>query len=135
MHRSLVLLGCLTLASACDRPQDPDPRVLAGRALHGALNYPQSTIVSISAGTDAAEVTLTTAAPVEQVANWFRQALPLNGWQLRKEGKGADGTVSIYAEKGERPLWLTLKANVGGPGTTYTMIGAIIEPDSAAAKK
>lgn len=97
------------------------------------MSYPQSTIVSVSAGTDAAEVTLTAGDPVERVAGWFREALPLNGWQLRNEGKGPDGAVSIYAEKEGRPLWLTLKPNVGGPGTTYTLIGAIIEPDSAAA--
>jgi len=132
MHRSLVLLGCLALAVGCDRAKEPDARQLASRALRGVLSYPQSTLVSVSAGTDAAEVMLTARDPVERIATWFREALPLNGWQLRNEGKGADGSVSIYAEKDGRPLWLTLKPNVGGPGTTYTMIGAIIEPDSAA---
>ena len=131
MHRSLILLACLTLA--CDRPQETDARQLASRALKGALSYPGSTILNIAAGTDAAEVTFTTVDPVERVAAWFRQALVLNAWELRNEGKGADGAVTIYAEKkGGRPLWLTLKPNVGGPGTTYTLIGALIEPDSAA---
>ena len=42
--------------------------------------------------------------------------------------------VCQYAEKHKRPLWLTLRANVGGAGTTYTLMGAVIEPDSAKAK-
>ena len=132
MYRALVLLGCLTLA-ACDRPKEPDARQLASRALQGALSYPRSTIIKVAAGTDAAEVTLSTPDSVARVANWFRQALPLNGWQLRNEGKTSGGALTIYAEKPDgRPLWLTLRPNVGGPGTTYTLIGAIIEADSAA---
>ena len=131
MYRSLILLVCLTLA--CDRPREPDARQLASRALQGALSYPGSTIVKVAAGTDAAEVTLTTPDSVARVADWFRTALTLNNWQLRNEGKGAAGAVSIYAEKPDgRPLWVTLRPNVGGPGTTYTLIGAIIEPDSTA---
>ena len=132
MHRTLVLLGCLTLA-ACDRPKEPNARQLASRALQGALSYPGSTIVKVAAGTDAAEVTLATRDSVTRVAHWFRQALPLNGWQLRNEGKASGGALTIYAEKPDgRPLWVTLRPNVGGPGTTYTLIGAIIEPDSTA---
>ncbi len=130
MNRLLVLLGCLILA-ACDRPKEPDARQVASRPRPGALSYPGSTIVKLNAGTDAAEVTLTSPHPVEQVADWLRRALTLNGWQLRNEGKGKGGAISIYAEKPDgRPLWVTLKPNVGGPGTTYTLIGAIIEPDS-----
>lgn len=132
MHRLFVVLGCLTFA-ACDRPKEPDARQLASRALQGALSYPGSTIVNIAAGTDAAEVTLTTRDSVTRVALWFRQALTMNGWELRNEGKGAGGALSIYAEKPDgRPLWVTLRPNVGAPGTTYTLIGAIIEPDSTA---
>ena len=120
--------------AACDRPKEPDARQVASRALQGALSYPGSTIVKIAAGTDAAEVTLTTRDSVQRVALWFRQALTLNGWQLRNEGRVSGGGLTIYAEKPDgRPLWLTLRPNVGAPGTTYTLIGAIIEPDSAAA--
>lgn len=131
MPRSIVLLGVLLFA-ACDRPKEPDARQMASRALQGALSYPGSKIVKIAAGTDAAEVTLTTSDSVAQVATWFRTALSLNNWQLRNEGRGKDGAFTIYAEKPDgRPLWLTLRPN--GTGTTYTLIGAIIEPDSTAA--
>ena len=132
MTRTLLVLGCLVLVS-CDRPQASDDRQLAARALQGALIYPGSTILAISAGEDAAEVRLTTVETADRVAEWFRQALTLNGWGLKNDGKAAGGAITIYAEKKDgRPLWLTLTPNVGGPGTTYTLVGAIIEPDSTA---
>jgi len=133
MHRTLVTLSLLALIASCDRPQPPDARELAARALRGTLSYPHSTLVSISTGTDAAEATLVTDDAPERVARWFRDMLPMNGWQLRNEGKGAAGAVTIYAEKAGRPLWLTLKPNAGGAGTIYTMNGVFAEPDSTAA--
>jgi len=128
---SLLVLAAASLG-ACDRPKEPDARQLAARALRGTLAYPASSIISVAAGTDAAEVTLSSPAPVAQVATWYRQALPLNGWELKNEGQTKDGAVTIYAEKEGRPLWLTLRPNVGGAGTSYTLIGAI--GDSTAAK-
>ena len=90
-------------------------------------------MVRVSAGQDAAQATLATAAPVADVATWYRQMLRLNGWDLRTDGVMRDGSVSIYAEKGQRPLWITLQATAGGSGTTYTLIGAQLPRDSAAA--
>ena len=123
---SFALLAALTVV-ACDRPKEPDARQMAARALRGTLSYPQSSVMNISAGTDAAELQLASAAPVERIAAWYREALPLNGWELKNEGKDRDGGLSIYAEKEGRPLWITLKPNPGGQGSTYTLIGAIID--------
>jgi hypothetical protein len=138
MRRSIPLLLALALlAAGCDRGGERNAeqdRALAGRALRGVLAYPQSSLVSLSAGTEAAELAFSSPAAVAEVAQWYRQALPLNGWELRSDQTGRDGTVSMYAEQGSRPLWLTLRPNVGGPGTSYTMVGAVVEPDSAKAK-
>jgi hypothetical protein len=125
-----ALLALLAL-TACDRPKEPDARQLASHALRGVLKYPGSAIVSIAAGTDAAEVRLTSTAAVSAVADWYREALRLNGWQLKNEGTAPDGTATIYAEKETQPLWITLRPGDGG-GTSYTLIGAV--PDSTAAK-
>jgi len=62
---------------------------------------------------------------VQVVAAWFVRVLALNHWDVQRTISDRDGTVTIYAEQGKRPLWLTLRPNVGGPGTTYTMIGVI----------
>lgn len=101
------------------------------KAMQGVLVYPLSTEVGIAAGADAAQVTLTTVDSIGKVARWFRQALLANGWTLVSDATNPDGSISMSATQGKRPLWITLHSNVGAPGTTYTVIGAVV--DSAAA--
>jgi predicted small secreted protein len=127
MRRSILFfLALALLAAGCDRDRGAgQDRALAARALKGALAYPGSSVVSISAGSDAAQVDLSTAAAVQDVAAWYRRALPLNGWEIHSDAVDPNGAVTIYADKGKRPLWITLRPNVGGPGSTYTLIGAI----------
>ncbi len=138
MRRAIPLFFALALVAAgCDRDRGRDAaqdRALASRALKGALAYPGSSMVSVSAGSDAAQIDLSTPAAVQDVATWYRQALPLNGWEIHNDAADASGAVTIYADKGKRPLWITLRPNVGGPGSTYTLIGAILEGDSIKAK-
>lgn len=132
MRRSMPLLLALTLVAAgCDRERDAQQdRALAARALRGVLAYPQSTLVSLSAGSDAAELAFSSPATVADVAQWYRRALAANGWELKTDQVGQDGSISMYAEQGKRPLWLTMRPNTGAPGSTYAMIGAIVEGDS-----
>jgi len=125
----LALLGTAAVV-ACEKRGQANPRPTVSRALRGVLVYPLSTEVSIAAGTDAGQATLTTPESLTTVAAWFRQALKLNGWTLQSDLTGRDGTVTLYAEQAKRPLWITLKANVGGPGTTYTVIGGIVGGDT-----
>jgi hypothetical protein len=123
----------LVLVTACERPGgQASERALAARVFAGVLAYPRSSVVTVSAGPDAAQVVLTTPAPPQTVAAWYRSALPLNGWQLRNDQAMADGSITIYADSGTRPLWITLRANVGAPGTTYTLVGAITVDTAAA---
>lgn len=132
MRRSVpLLLALLLLATGCDRDRETRrARSLVGRALQGALAYPGSAVVNFSAGEDAAQIELSTPASVQDVAAWYREALPLNGWEVQSDAADRSGAVTMYAEKGKRPLWLTLRPNVGGPGSTYTMVGAIVAGDS-----
>ncbi len=133
MIRPVVLSIALTVLAACERPAErTEARGLAAKVLDGLLTYPPSHVVSVSAGQDVAQVVLTTPAGVQGVATWYRQMLRLNGWELRSDAVANDGTISIYADSGSRPLWITLKANVGGPGTTYTLIGAVTQDSSQA---
>jgi len=134
MRRStlfIVLPLFALLAAGCDRERNAeDARVLAARALRGALAYPQSTLVNLSAGTDAAELTFTSPAAAADVAQWYRRALAANGWEVKSDQTGRDGAIAMYAVLGQRPMWLTVRPNVGGPGSTYTMIGAVVAGDS-----
>ena len=130
MRATLLLL--LTAVAACNRPQPPDTRAMLRKSLHGVLVYPRATLVDASSGADAAPVTLTTLDSVAVVASWFRTSLNLNGWALQSDLTNGDGSIAIVAQKGSRPLWITLRPNVGGPGSTYTVIGAAVSGDSMA---
>jgi hypothetical protein len=137
MPRILPLLLIAGLCAGCDRPraQAPKEREFAATLLQGLLAYPHSSVVSVTSGTDAAQATLSAFAPVDTVATWYRQMLRLNGWDLQNDAVMSDGSVSIFALQGKRPLWITLKHTPGGHGTTYTLIGAELPTDSAAAQR
>ena len=127
MTRVLPLILAVALLSACDRPGDPAKiRETAGRALRGSLTYPRSGIVSVSAGEDAAELVMSSPDSVGAVATWYRKALPLNGWTIKRDVVDPTGAVTLYAEQGPRPLWVTLRPNAGAPGSTYTLVGAVL---------
>ena len=129
-HSAVILMLALAGAPACNRPQSPDTRAMVQKSLHDVLVYPRSTVVDAASGTDAAQVTLTTLDSVGKVARWFREELTLNGWVLENDVTSGDGSIAITASKGSRPLWITLRRNVGGPGSTYTVIGAVVSGDS-----
>lgn len=126
----VLLAAALLAAPACERPsRDQADRELAARALPDMLLYPQSAVVRVSAGTEAAEVTLTAPAGADEVASWYRRFLVSNDWQLQSEGRQPDGALVIHAIKEGRPLWVTVRPSVGGPGTTYTLVG-VAPPDT-----
>jgi hypothetical protein len=141
MSHRFALLLVAGLCAACDRPSDqPDKRQereFAASVLHDVLTYPQSSVVSVASGADAAQATFFAPAPVDAVATWYRQMLRLNGWELQNDAVMNDGSVAIFALQGKRPLWITLKATStrGGPGTTYTLIGAELPKDSTQAQR
>lgn len=130
MRHTFIFLLFAVAATACNRPQPPDTRTMLRKSLHGVLVYPASTLVDVASGSDAAQVTLTTLDSASLVAGWFREALTLNGWTLESDVKSPDGSIAISASKGARPLWVTFKPNVGGPGSTYVVTGAVVSGDS-----
>ncbi len=130
MKASLCVALCATALTtvACERPAAGErEREMVARALPTALAYPQSTVARVSAGGDAAELTLVAPAPADAVLAWYRQFLQLNGWRTLSEATRGDGTTVLHAVKDGRPLWITVHATVGGPGTTYTLVGAVVE--------
>ncbi|MGH7614870.1 MAG: hypothetical protein ACREMW_12620 [Gemmatimonadales bacterium] len=126
MRQFLPLLLVAIAVVACERRRAPDTRAMVRQTLHGVIVYPHSVELGAAAGEDAAEITLTTADSIAPVANWFREVLRLNRWELQSDVTGADGSVSIAALRDKRPMWIMLRPNVGGPGTTYSIIGALV---------
>ena len=130
------LLAIVTLVGACERRGTSETqRQQAAAIFKGVLSYPQSTLMSVATGQDAAQVVFASAAPAPKVATWYREMLRLNGWELRSDAVLPDGSISIYADSAARPLWITLKAGEGGLGTTYTLIGAVPGLDSSGAQR
>ena len=126
-----VFTVALLAGFGCERPvPGAREREVAMRAIPNTLSFPRSTITQLSAGTDAAEITLVAPATADEVAAWYRQFLQLNEWQLMSDTKGRDGTMVLHATKDGRPLWITVHPNTGGPETTYTLVGAVVEADS-----
>ncbi len=130
LARPLLPALLVLAATACERNRAPDPRPMVQKTLQDAFVYPASTRLSMVAGEDAAQITLTSVDSVAKIARWFRQMLVVNGWTLRSDVTAADGEISILATRGDRPLWITLRPNVGGPGTTYSLIGAVTAGDT-----
>jgi len=126
MLRAACFVVVVALVAACERPGNPEQsRQRAGQALRGALTYPRSSMVSVSAGDEAAQLVMSSPDSVKVITAWFLQTLKLNHWDVKRTISDRSGTVTIYAERETRPLWLTLRPNVGAPGTTYTMVGVI----------
>jgi hypothetical protein len=126
---ALVTAAVLTTA-ACERPaSDREQRRLAARALSDMLMYPRSTVTRVSAGTEAAAVTLSAPAGADAIADWYRATLVANGWELKHDGRLTDGSAVIHAAKAGRPLWVTVQPG-GGAATTYTLVGVALEEDS-----
>ncbi len=135
MRRSVWIAGIVALLAACDRPARVPPEQTAAAALKGVPFYPGSSPITVAASADAGQVVLATAAAVQDVATWYRRKLAASGWELRSDAVTSDGSIAIYADSGTRPLWITLKANAGGAGTTYILVGAIPGLDSTAAQR
>ena len=128
--RALLPLLALLSTAACHRPDRTDSNDVLNRALSGLFIYPYSTQLGMTAGQDAGEARLTTVDSIGKVAAWFRTTLRLNHWTLESDVVAGDTMVTIYATNAERPVWITLHANVGGPGTTYSVVGAITTTDT-----
>jgi len=132
MPRSLGALAALLLllSASCERRHEADARAMAARVFQGVLVYPRSGVVNVAAGTNAAQVDLSAPDSADRVATWYRQVLRLNGWDLKSDAAGNAGAVTIYAEKGNRPLWITVSPNVGASGSTVSLVGAEVQGDT-----
>jgi len=136
MNRPRCALIALVLFAACERAgEGAADRELAAAALQDVLAFPGSAVVSVSAGQDAAQAAFTTPAALQNVTAWYRVNLKLNDWDMKGDQLMADGSIALYAVRRGKPLWITLRRNNGGPGTTYTLVGTLPSADSARAQR
>ncbi|HWH02650.1 MAG TPA: hypothetical protein VN674_03095 [Gemmatimonadales bacterium] len=134
MRRPLVPILFLAFGfAACHRPAEVSRHTIA-QSLKGVLVYPRSTVVGMSSGDSAGQLSLSSRADPDSVAQWFRASLTLNHWTLQSDARQPDGSIIMYAERQSQPLWITIRQATGTVGTNYTVTGAIEgSADSAAA--
>jgi len=77
MSRSFVALTVLACTiGGCERRGHSDSRAVVRKAMQGALAYPRSTLVSMTSGTDAGQLELTSPMP-------WRPSRAGFGWRCR----------------------------------------------------
>src|SRR5437762_8910321 len=126
MSRTHALLVLFAVAvAACERrgPNPAESRAHAALALRNVLAYPQSSVVSVSSGNEAAEMMLSSPAPVDVIVQWYREFLPLNKWTIKTNSRARAATVSIHVERDARTLWHTFRPNLRAGRTIYGLPG------------
>lgn len=124
----LAALAVPLLLVGCERPNSgpPPSYVAAAKAFADLVHPPGSQLLSTAAGTEAAEANYTNPAPPDSIAAWYRRELVKRGFELERESVRGDGSIVIYARKQrEHPLWVTVRPAVGGPGTSFTLVGVV----------
>ncbi|HZH40070.1 MAG TPA: hypothetical protein VFD85_03625 [Gemmatimonadales bacterium] len=125
MRRSgFLLLSAACLVAACERVA-PVSRHTIAQSLKGVLVYPRSTVVDLSSGDSAGQMTLASPDAPDAIAKWFRVNLVQNRWTLENDARQPDGTILIFAKRGAQPLWISIQRSSGGPGSNFTVTGAI----------
>src|SRR5258706_7494017 len=99
MRRAIPLFFALALVAAgCDRDRGRDAaqdRALASRALKGALAYPGSSMVSVSAVGDAAHIDLSPPPAGHAVATLDPHALPFNLLEVHQHAPDASSDATL----------------------------------------
>ena len=128
---SLLLIAAVLAVAACDRPERRarEDYVAAARALADLVHFPGGTMISTSAGGEAAEARYTALATTDSVAAYYRGMLMSKGYEIERETDEA-GVHNIYSRRAHQPIWVRISANTGGPGVTWSVIG--IYSDSTA---
>ena len=116
-----AVLAMLALAGCKDDPP-PKPPDFA-EAFPNLPLPPSPKLVSTSGGAGALQLTMTSAARVEQVLGYYKSVFGKKPWRLVNEGKGPGGATVLLAEQNGRPLWVTVRQ--AGEVTQVDLAGAV----------
>ena len=131
LSRSLRYLGLATLLVAGCKDKPPKSAELSETMPNLPLP-PLATVIGRSGGPDALQITFRSTLPPDQIATFYRETFNSGEWTLANDATSPDGTVSLYAERQGRPLWVTIMKDPNSSGTLLTVGGALIQKDSAA---
>ncbi|MEP6573580.1 MAG: hypothetical protein ABJD11_12820 [Gemmatimonadota bacterium] len=89
------------------------------------LPIPQDAKVISRAGSeDALQIVFTTEATPDQMSAFYRTTFTRPPWHLVSDQKTADGALTLYAESGGPPMWVTIRSTAGESGSTVELSGA-----------
>jgi hypothetical protein len=109
-RRLIVFLAVAALAAACVQPDRSSARAPRRPNWMAGMPYLAQSQVLDTAGTaDAEHVVILSPAPLDSVANFYRDRLPALGWRLMGDQHDA-ATVSLYLERAGSPLWIQIRA-------------------------
>ena len=118
---SPVLLGLVGLLISCDQKPKVDLPEL-GEAFPNLPIPARSEVVSRQGSVDALQITLRSALPATDVADFYRSSLSAPGWRLVSDTRDSAGAYLLYAE-GRRPLWVRISSET--KGTLVSLNGAV----------
>ena len=131
MLKSFLLIAALGALAGCDRdapPAPPEPPSFS--EAFPAVTIPAGAkLVSRTGSVDALQLTLTTTAAAEQLADVYRDDFSKPGWKLVSDTRGPDSTVVLLGENGPHSIWVRITPTPSGAALQLT--GVVPERDSA----
>lgn len=125
-----LLFPALVIGIPACQDEPPPPPSLA-EALPILPMPPNAlTVVSREGGVDALQLTFASTMSREDVAKYYRSSLPGNGWDLVSDQETGQGEISIYAERGEVPIWIGIRRDSVTGGSLVRISGAVTGSDS-----
>ncbi|HXE57710.1 MAG TPA: hypothetical protein VNK43_06910 [Gemmatimonadales bacterium] len=126
-----LLLGLSFLIPAGCR-DEPQAKLASLAETMPGLPLPPAAEVLYRAGSeDALQITFRSRLTAEQIADYYRGVFSRGTWRLVSDARTADGATALYAEREGPPLWVTIRANVGGPGSRIDLAGGKLAKPAA----
>jgi hypothetical protein len=127
-------LACTLLVVACSsEPRSPKPPDTFSVFPNLPLP-PSAQLVSRAGSEDALQIRLLSAAPPDQVTDYYRDVLTKGRWRLISDIKNRDGSVVLYAEQDGPPLWVRIWPTSDGAGTMVELSGAVVAKQADSVK-
>jgi len=133
--RTLCVLCFAAAVAACARGQDRSKKTVVRPNYLLDVPYIAQSILEDTTGTpEAQHMVLLSPKLMDSVATFYRRELASGGWQLI--GDVGDTThVTLYLERGGRPLWIQIEAQGPDSRVSLTAAGANEAAAAGAARR
>jgi hypothetical protein len=123
----------MTVLAGC-RPDARANQVQMSDAIPILLVPPASQVVGRSSSEDALQITFRSEWDQARLAQYYRDALSREPWDLVNDAVDGDGATVLYAERDGPPLWIRIHKAVGAAGTLVEISGVATGASSPPAR-